>query len=100
MSKTKKNIAHKILLPVLVGFLVMMTVINIATTFFSKPQQFDQQVEYDYLSEEIEFWEDLVRSHPTYRDGYEVLSRLYEQSGQVLAAQDSKNRAQSIDPNN
>ena len=52
----------------------------------------------DPWEQEVEFWQDVVRIHPTYRDGYVQLADLYLQKDLKEAAKQAVDKALEIDP--
>ena len=52
------------------------------------------------LTQEAEYWENIISKYPTYRDGYLELSDIYTKLGDISKANDSYNTAKNLDPNN
>jgi tetratricopeptide (TPR) repeat protein len=52
----------------------------------------------DPIGQEIEFWQEVVRLHPTYRDGYIELAELYLEKDLQVAAKQAVDKALEIDP--
>jgi len=58
------------------------------------------QNESELRKEKVAFWEDFVKKHPDYRDGYLILVSLYLRDGNNKKAKDSFEMAKYLDPNN
>lgn len=89
----------KLYLPIAVSFLVLLVAgLNLYTSFDKNNTILGTNTT-DHMGNEILFWEDVVRKHPTYRDGYLALANLYQQKNQPTQSQYALEVAKLIDPN-
>jgi tetratricopeptide (TPR) repeat protein len=64
-------------------------------------EEVEKQVNiYDYLTAEINYWKQIIKEEPSYRDGYLQLSLLYYQIDDSTAAASYWQAANELDPNN
>lgn len=85
---------------------ISLSVFTIALSFanvlisghFQKQQKVLAASTVDVIQVEIDFWKEIIRSHPTYRDAYIELAKLYKQKGLEVAAKQTIDKALEIDP--
>src|SRR3989338_3031961 len=95
MPRTARNIAFnkqhlvskaKKTLPYLSAIgIIFLSIANIVVPQ-KAPQEQEVLAAVDPWENEVEFWKEIVRLHPTYRDGYIQLAELYQEKGLQEAA--------------
>jgi len=80
-------------------FVVILSLANLVVAFKPKTEvQVLAASTANNTEKEIEFWQNVVRLHPTYRDGYIELTKLYSEAGLNVAAKQAIEKAIEIDP--
>lgn len=96
MSVSAQKIKH--LLPYAGGAAVVLISIANVVVAHRPVQQQEVLAAVDPWEKEVEFWQEVVRLHPTYRDGYIELSELYLEKDLKEAAKQAIDKAMEIDP--
>lgn len=77
--------------------IIIISITNVVIHYLPEKQQ-EVLAAVDPWEQEVEFWKEIVRLHPTYRDGYIELADLYLSKDLYEAAEQSANKALEIDP--
>lgn len=90
--------ARKIILKVayVASFILTVTIVFINFYLFLNKQP--KLTTYEKIDEDILYWQDFVNRFPTYRDGYVILTKLYNEKGKSDVAINLIKRALVLDP--
>ena len=77
--------------------IILLSIANVVVAH-RPTQQREVLAAVDPWEKEIEFWNEVVRLHPTYRDGYIELAELYLEKDLTAAAKQAIEKAIEIDP--
>jgi tetratricopeptide (TPR) repeat protein len=98
-----KSLFHeeKILLTAIVSALVCFCLIIFASIDLSQSisVQKNMKKEKDRVAYELSYWQEIVKLHPDYRDGYFKLALIQYRLGKTKQSRENVEKAMEIDPN-
>jgi len=69
---------------VLISFALLVSAVNISVAASNRGIVYTTRS----VTQEVQFWEDVVAKNPTYKDGYTLLAELYREAGEPNRSQE------------
>lgn len=95
-KSSKKTTNNHYIISACFGVLILiLTILNITSFALSKPSVYTEES----VEESKKFWQQIVQSHPSYKDGYLALARIYIEEDNIEASKVLIEKARQVSPN-